>query len=97
LRRSLTKTVAASAMAVAFVFTGWAATAASAAPPPQASAEGVVTVQGPKWVKWKVYSTYAKCRKAGIASVNIDVGGDILDWRCSWDSPGWMLENLVAS
>lgn len=92
MQRSLAKTVAASAMAVAFAFTGWATTAAvaSAAPPQaQASGDGLATVQD-VWIKWRVYSTYAKCRQAGIDFTHPTEGIDA--WRCTFDSPGWLLE-----
>jgi hypothetical protein len=80
-------------MAVAFAFTGWATAGASAAPPPapqaQASGDGLVTVQD-VWIRWRVYSTYAKCRQAGIDFTHPTEGIDA--WRCSFDSPGWLLE-----
>jgi hypothetical protein len=78
-------------MAVTFAFTGWATTTAlaSAAPPPQeTSAEGPITVQD-VWIPWKVYATHEKCRKAGRDMIGV---GAVVDYRCSYDSPGWLLE-----
>jgi hypothetical protein len=81
----LAKTVAASVMAVTFAFTGWATASAA----PQASGDDLVTVQA-TWFEWRVYSTYEKCAQAGRDFVYTEPG--INGWRCSFDSPGWLLE-----
>lgn len=87
---NLSRLVAVSATAAALTLTGWAATTAlaGAAPAPSAaSVAGPVTAQD-VWVDWKVYSTHEKCRQAGRDMIGV---GAVVDYKCEWDSPGWML------
>jgi len=90
MQRSLTRMAATSAMAAAIAFTGWAVTAAPASADVHvtvASAASPVTVQD-VWIAWKAYATHEQCRQAGRDMIGV---GAVVDYKCEWDSPGWML------
>ncbi|GAB2772667.1 hypothetical protein [Amycolatopsis magusensis] len=87
--RNAARFIAASTMAVAAVFAGGAGgLVASADPAPQASTETTFNAQD-VWIDWKVYSTYEKCRQAGRDMIGV---GAVVDYRCTFDSPSWLLE-----
>ncbi|GAA3843440.1 MULTISPECIES: hypothetical protein [Amycolatopsis] len=93
MQRSLRRLATVSALAVAVTFTGWTATTALAGASPAPTDTGTVTTQD-VWVPWKVYATYEKCRQQGRDMIGV---GAVVDYRCSYDSPGWLLELRMVS
>ncbi|GAB3576264.1 hypothetical protein GCM10027445_40000 [Amycolatopsis endophytica] len=88
MQRKLARLFATSALAVAVTVTGWTATAAVAGATPPPSDTGTATAQD-VWIAWKVYSSYESCRQAGRDMIGV---GAVVDYRCTWDSPSWLLE-----
>jgi hypothetical protein len=72
-------------MAAAAMALGGAAIAV-AAPAAPAETAAPVTIQA--WQIYGVYRTYDTCSEVGKALVR---SGDVLGWRCEWDSPFFAL------
>lgn len=101
MQRSLTRLVTTSAMAAAIAVIGFAATTATASADNHSTdvhatdvdpANSHVTVSPASaedvWIAWKAYATHEQCRQAGRDMIGV---GAVVDYKCEWDSPGWML------